>query len=110
MAQQFLHGVGRWLARGQNDIGLDHKGIVRIGILWCQRGLHWRSLTGPNVTRIRAAGGLTQCQRSSAPLQTPVRFDQSKATGWRGYGDLWRQDYGKGGWEVRIGRPAANAS
>src|SRR6204780_2139415 len=96
MTQQLSHRVRRWLARGQNDIRLDHKGVVRIGILWCQRGLHWRSLTGPNVTRIRAVGGLTQCQRSSARLQTPVRFDQSKAEGWRGYGDLWRQGCGRG--------------
>ena len=43
MTQEFLHGVGRGLARGQNDIGLDHKDVVRIGIAVAQRftGFDW---------------------------------------------------------------------
>ena len=34
-------------ACGQNDIGLDHEDVVRIGFMHFQRGLHWLSLVGP---------------------------------------------------------------
>ena len=84
-AQDLVHRVGRRLmcACGENDFGLDRKSVVRIGFLPCQCGMHWRSPVCSNVTRI-GAGGFTQPSTIPATLQTPARFDQSKAMGWRG--------------------------